>query len=413
MIKKDYIRMETDFFHAENLANKIGNYLWLNDNILYLWTGNKWQLAKGDEPEENELDKFIERIRPKNPRVPRPSTKVKNEARKLAIALCEEQPELSGNYLCFLNQVHNLSTGETVSRLKEHLTHQVIPWDLKQIDNEKLREATKFYLSTLSEDPTAPVKILRLFMSSILRHNSSNVIFNIYGDSGSGKSTLREAVISFAGVENSTTISPQKLSGRFDLEDLIHKTLNATAETSDSPLTPEQVANLKQLSGSEMISTDRKFHKRQRFYSTAQLLFVGNAPLRFDGSNQRAISDRIIEVKMDKHFRGDKESQESTTHLFREALPQYHFEHDENELLSYLKTTEFKNEIFRLSKFLKVLTSKNTIPSPALPNQFSPFQLEYFDKKLESKELDLMNQPHSQEPKQESQPDSLNPNPFY
>jgi P4 family phage/plasmid primase-like protien len=128
--------------------------------------------------------------------------------------------------------------------------------------------------------------------------------FFLYGPSRSGKGTIARILTSLVGPDGCTSPAVSDLSKDFGLESMISKSLSITGDATFSGRDVDVlVGRLKQISGEDTISVQRKFKTAWEGKLNVRFMFLTNElPALPDASG--AVSSRFEIVRFRKHWQG-------------------------------------------------------------------------------------------------------------
>ena len=119
------------------------------------------------------------------------------------------------------------------------------------------------------------------------------VFFLLQGVSNSGKSVLSALLGSLFNEEAVISLDVHALSERFAVSELQGKALCLSPDLPSGPLDNKAVSKLKQLTGNDEVSADKKFKDRVHFSCSAKIVLASNHPLLIreqdDAFTQRAV----------------------------------------------------------------------------------------------------------------------------
>ncbi len=197
---------------------------------------------------------------------------------------------------------------------------------LLDVNTRELLPHTPDFLSTMripiAYDPQAKCPKIQEFLGAILRPEDMKVILEFFGyilipdysipvvlillGAGSnGKTQLLRLLGQFIGRGNYVSISLQDIENNsFAVANLEGKLVNIQGDLSSQWLSG--VGRLKQLSGQDPISANRKYRDPLHFDNFARLVFASNKPPEIE-EDTLAIWRRILPLDLPNKFEGEKD----------------------------------------------------------------------------------------------------------
>ena len=138
-------------------------------------------------------------------------------------------------------------------------------------------EAVERMLKAVSDGDEATLKNIEEMLGHILFRNSSTYqyIWVLLGGGSNGKSTLLDTIRDVLGPENISGLLPEDLKGNTARADLIGKLAMIADDPASGAMTEETKAQLKKVSGGNLVDTDVKYKPRVSFtpYCTCVLSY--------------------------------------------------------------------------------------------------------------------------------------------
>lgn len=188
-----------------------------------------------------------------------------------AYVLDPTQPLIEPDLICVKNGMVNWKTGEL-------LPHSPKYFRLAQLDvvynaNAKSPILEKFMKETFHAED---LPVIWEYMGVSILESITAKKFMVYVGSGdNGKSVWLNTVRKVLGVDNISSATLSDLAtNRFAKAQLLGKLANIAADISGGAL--DDIANIKELTGNDQTSADRKFQSQVNFVNKASLLFSCN-----------------------------------------------------------------------------------------------------------------------------------------
>ena len=202
------------------------------------------------------------------------------------------EPIINGpnRYAAFANCIYDIDA-DVILPLGVHVGNDYI-MDAELRPNLDCPEADEIYQAIM------PCKAVRdLFFELVgytlfQRRPSPPTVIMLYGPTETGKSALLNVVTSIIGRDNVSNMSLDRLMSRFGPANLEGKLANISDETP-AKIDAENYDILKQLSGGDLITVERKFKEPYQFQNEAKLWFSANE-LPEMGSPNSALTRRLI-----------------------------------------------------------------------------------------------------------------------
>lgn len=125
--------------------------------------------------------------------------------------------------------------------------------------------------------------------------NSGKIIVVLQGVTNSGKSVLTSVLQQLLTPEAHLVVDAHRISDNFSFEELPGKILCVCPDMTSSPISENVASKLKQLSGNDIISSDRKFRSHITFRNTAKVFLVTNHCV-ITRTEDNAFKDRLITI---------------------------------------------------------------------------------------------------------------------
>lgn len=144
-------------------------------------------------------------------------------------------------------------------------------------------------------DPALIERLWQMIGYILTPDMGGKVFFVLQGVPSSGKSVLTTFISSFFSEDAVVTLDAHALSERFSVSELDGKALCLSPDMPSDPLDVKAVSKLKQLSGSDIVSSDVKYRDRVQFRCTAKLLLATNHPI-LTKQKDDAFLERVVVV---------------------------------------------------------------------------------------------------------------------
>lgn len=274
--------------NIDQIANAITNALTiiLHDNCLYYYTGKCYQIIEDSEDllrivrSKVRQDAFSSYSKKKFDDL---FTYMRIDERLIPDDY-EEKLQKSADYVSLKNGVLNLKKLKLLAHNKKFLIFYSLDADWIE---EPESQSFDGFLSTISggspEIKTRIIESLGYLLSSC---NKGKCFFVMGTAPNSGKSTLGEFLQKTLGNKLVTSKSIAQIPGRFSMGDIQGKLLNLSLDLPKGKLTPIVVSIIKQITGGDSISIERKYDKLRDIHSTMRFLFASNYPVTISHSDE-------------------------------------------------------------------------------------------------------------------------------
>lgn len=262
---------------------------------LYYYTGRTYQ-AINDE--ENLLELIRSKVR--NDAFLKTSTGVFRDLltfmradRRLVPPDYEKRLKDGKYYVVFKNGVLNLKTMVLLQHSPEYLTFYELK--AKWHRNLSSRHFEQFLRSVSGGDHEIELRI-KESMGYLLSPINDGKLFFVMGTApNSGKSTLGRLLRQLIGEAYVSSLSTQKLAERFALGNAHGKILNISMDLPKGKVASTSTAIIKQITGGDTITSERKYDKQRELHSDMRFLFASNFPVTVSRSDDDdAFWDRMV-----------------------------------------------------------------------------------------------------------------------
>lgn len=274
--------------NIDQIANAITKALTiiLHDNCLYYYTGKCYQIIEDSEDllrvvrSKVRQDAFSSYSRKKFDDL---FTYMRVDERLIPDDY-EEKIQKSANYVSLKNGVLNLKKMKLLAHNKKFLIFYSL--DADWIEDPESQSFDGF-LSTISGgNPEIKTRIIESMGYLLSSCNKGKCFFVMGTAPNSGKSTLGEFLQKTLGSKLVTSKSIAQIPGRFSMGDIQGKLLNLSLDLPKGKFTPIVVSIIKQITGGDSISIERKYDKLRDIHSTIRFLFASNYPVTISRSDE-------------------------------------------------------------------------------------------------------------------------------
>lgn len=283
------------FFNENNrfLHHKMAKHLIHEHNIIILenqihyYDGKKY--INDDNKLKTAMTNIVETIKENQ----------RNEVLHSIRYMASEQEQASSRYIGVQNGIYDIKKDKFINHSPEIVFTSLINADYNPKAESKDIDSL---FRMISEDDKEIMQLLKEMIGyTIYRENSLEKSFILKGEAGSGKSTLLNAIASFLGEENISSLSLVQLDGRFNTGLLKGKFANIGDDINYTTI--RDTSTFKKLSTGERVIGEVKNETPFQFRSFAKLIFSGNrVPRMNDGS--KALIDRFVIVPLNARIRG-------------------------------------------------------------------------------------------------------------
>ena len=222
-----------------------------------------------------------------------------------------EKMNTNGSLINLQNGYYELNTGLLKAHTPSVFTN--IQLGFPYSNNAKAPKFENFLNEIFDRDQDKIDYVLNTMCYLLLADYSYQKVFILFGSGRNGKSVLTSVIANLVGMKNVSSVSIHDLAqNRFALVNLKDKLLNISSEIGSRDLETEMI---KKLSGSDIITADRKYKDVLTFVNTARLLINANELPRFSELND-AILERFVLIRFPRTFRDEQVN----TNLLNELL---------------------------------------------------------------------------------------------
>lgn len=214
----------------------------------------------------------------------------------------ERKIQKSQYYIAFQNGVLDVRD----LRLHKHSEKRLVFYELdaewKECDVP--RQFDSFLERASGGDVTIRRRILETLGYLLSPINEGKCFFVMGTAPDSGKSTMGEMLERFVGKNYVMHLSTQQVKGRFSLGDIHGKTLNLSMDLPKGKLTSDIVSIIKQITGKDAITVERKYDRLRDVHSNMRFLFASNYPVTISkADDDESFWNRMIVVPFEKSIK--------------------------------------------------------------------------------------------------------------
>ena len=180
-------------------------------------------------------------------------------------------------YISFRNGVLDVSNLELHRHSPKHLVFYELDSDWKE--NAYPKQFYRFLRTVCGADQEIQTRVLETIGYLLSPINEGKCFFVMGTAPDSGKSTLGEMLEKIVGEPYVTHLSTNQVGGRFALGDIHGKTLNLSMDLPKGKLSSVVVSIIKQITGGDAITAERKYDKLRDVHSKMRFLFASNYPV--------------------------------------------------------------------------------------------------------------------------------------
>lgn len=138
----------------------------------------------------------------------------------------------------------------------------------------------RYLFSATQGNPELMERILQVIGYCLTPDTAAKAFFVLQGVANSGKSLLTECLLrSIFPPDKVVSMDIHDLSSRFSLGNLADMALCLSADLPAKPLDAISASHIKKITGSDMVSADKKYGSRQQFRFDGKLVMATNYPL--------------------------------------------------------------------------------------------------------------------------------------
>ena len=199
-------------------------------------------------------------------------------------------------YINFENGIYDIETGKLLPHSPDFHFLQKVP--TQYIPNATCPKILRFIRDVAREDEIPMIQ--ELFGYTLYRGYDVSVVFILFGTGRNGKGVLLKLLRKMVGTENITSRKLQELTNDvFAKADLYGKLANICGEMDANVI--KETANLKELTGEDLITAQRKYYGAFQFMNYAKLIFSTNKVPKTNDTSF-GLYDRMRVIQFTKLF---------------------------------------------------------------------------------------------------------------
>ena len=200
---------------------------------------------------------------------------------------------LPDNFVAFRNGILDLNTGTMMDFTPSILTLYHVR--ANYIPGTWSPAFENFLISAGNMKPFFDLLVKQIIGYLLTSDNKGKIIIVLQGKSNSGKSVLTTVLQDLLNPDAYLVMDSNKISDTFSFEGLPGKVLCICPDMTSAPISENVASKLKQLSGGDRITVNRKFKSLLTFKNTAKVLMVTNHRITTKTSDN-ALIKRIVTV---------------------------------------------------------------------------------------------------------------------
>lgn len=206
------------------------------------------------------------------------------------------QDELPKSYeISFLDGVLNIVTQQFYRHSPKSFTTYEIQANYAAANEVDCPVFRNFLWSITCGDRGIQDRIWEMLGYVLSPDTDGKVMFLLQGCSNSGKSVLASLIKSFFTPDVTTALDVHSLNERFAPVELEGRAVWISPDLSAGALDNKSTSKLKQFSGNDMVSADKRYKGYVNFYCTAKLIMCTNYPL-LTHEKDPAFEGRIVAI---------------------------------------------------------------------------------------------------------------------
>ncbi|MCD7826012.1 MAG: phage/plasmid primase, P4 family [Clostridiaceae bacterium] len=191
---------------------------------------------------------------------------------------CDARVREARYYVPFRNGVLNLKNCKLMPHSKDYLTFFALDAEW-HVQFKKPVHFLKYLADISNGDAEIQQRVLEVLGYLLTSINDGKVFFVMAYAPNSGKSTLGQLVCKLLGEKYTSYLSLDQLQQRFGLADIQGKMVNLSMDLPKGYLNPKVTSLIKQITGGDPITTERKYMDMKSIHSSMRFLFASNFPV--------------------------------------------------------------------------------------------------------------------------------------
>ena len=153
---------------------------------------------------------------------------------------------------------------------------------------------------------------------SISPDTNAKVFFALQGVPNSGKSVLVTFLSKLFSKNAVVTLDAHVFSDKYSISELVGKALCISPDLPAAPLDEKAVSKIKQITGNDVVSSNRKYESYVSFRCNAKIVLVTNHPI-LTRANDCAFEERIVTIPFQHSVSKEKQNSNLITNLLMES----------------------------------------------------------------------------------------------
>lgn len=234
--------------------------------------------------------------------------------------LYQEFPAPDYHYLCCRDHMYDWCSDECLSHNSSYLRFSYLNFNAKDIGYCDGTYWEKFLNDLSAGSEALRLRILEM-IGVIISGYPSKSFFLLEGESNTGKSQLTNFLRDILGKSACAALNGiSQLGDKWTPGSLFGKLLCLCGDVPKTPLDSKTIANIKQLTGDDLILGEIKYQNPFFFENTAKLLFSSNHPLQVPNEYQdQAFLNRLVLIPCYNPVPRSEQIPQLHVHLSHEA----------------------------------------------------------------------------------------------
>lgn len=201
--------------------------------------------------------------------------------------------------VAFKNLNLNLDTWQTFPHTPQIFLTSRIEAEFTRTTNPHTPIFDDFLSKTFQGKTSLIARVWEMMGYILTEDNDGKCFFILQGVGDSGKSVLGRFVTSFFNKDAVSNLDISRLGDKFGLSSLVGKRINANLDLSNGKINRQAISIIKQLTGGDALTGERKFENSFSFSNSCKLLFATNHPLKLSESDD-AFNRRVIVIPFER-----------------------------------------------------------------------------------------------------------------